>query len=76
MYGCVELVAALEEVEFEDENVADEVSSESRDQFTGCGCGTAWKCVSMAVVNENTSQLTGSDYVVYNQNFLTLLNPI
>lgn len=37
---CVELVAALEEVELEDEDVLDDLATELLDECASSGCGT------------------------------------
>lgn len=45
----IELVPALEEIEFEDENVANDVAAELLDERAGCRCGTACDTIMLAV---------------------------
>lgn len=39
VYGSIELIAALEEVEFENEDVAQDCAAEFLNEGAGCGCG-------------------------------------
>lgn len=41
-HGGVEKVAALEEVELEDEEISHDFSAEFLDEVTSCLCGAAW----------------------------------
>lgn len=41
VHGRIELVAALEEIEFEDEDVALDGAAELLDEGAGCSCGAA-----------------------------------
>jgi hypothetical protein len=75
--GRAELLAALEEIEFEDEDVLDDLSTELLDERASCRCGATWVLLAFGCpACSSSARPTSGNDVVDDEDLLARLDSV